>query len=437
MVMADATRSPTKPVHLVPMEDTVMFPGAGSSALGSQVGSGAGQGAGDGHGGSSLGGAGPRSQASRPSRKGGGGGGGGGGGSAHSAGGGGSGAHDAHGGGHDDPYIQFKKQIGQKVGFSQFMWQFQQKQQHKQHLREMRSYVSEDVQHHRENVKKFEKYFFNPDAKAKAAAFEQQQLQRENKAMLKRLFKVSIAETPISAANNPSARLGVARKRNERLKAMREAKEAKLGYINTENRLLLKRISSVKGSFDYKKMEKDYKRHIKLRDAMRKVDNAKPKRGKHGKGGGGGGRGGRRKEGRRRARGGVGADTVGAQGNVRRLRGSGLELGTSLPALGEEAERARTQIEEEVRRRAAPQQPVQTAMITIDERRALVKSWRDAEAFRFQLADPETGAVRMLSLTDKEVDLLSERFGELVSMPNQSKITFLTSKLPVLLSGAM
>ena len=65
------------------------------------------------------------------------------------------------------------------------------------------------------------------------------------------------------------------------------------------------------------------------------------------------------------------------------------------------------------------------------------QSWRDAEAFRFQLADPETGAVRMLSLSDREVDLLSERFGELVNMPNQSKITFLTSKLPVLLSGSM
>ena len=222
-------------------------------------------------------------------------------------------------------------------------------------------------------------------------------------------------------------------------KEKREAKEAKLGYINSENRLLLKRISSVKGSFDYKKMEKDYKRHIKLRDAMRKVDNAKPKRRNRKKGRGGGGvRGRGRGRGRgRSARGGIGADTVGAQGNVRRLRGSGLGLGTSLPALGEEAERARTQIEEEVRRRAAPQQPVQTAMITIDERRALVKSWRDAEAFRFQLADPETGAVRMLSLSDREVDLLSERFGELVNMPNQSKITFLTSKLPVLLSGSM
>ena len=90
----------------------------------------------------------------------------------------------------------------------------------------------------------------------------------------------------------------------------------------------------------------------------------------------------------------------------------------------EEAERARTQIEEEVRRRAAPQQPVQTAMVTIDERRALVKSWRDAEAFRFQLADPETGAVRMLSLTDKEVDMLSERLVSYSACPICRKSRF-------------
>lgn len=405
--MSDATRSPSKPVYLEPGNETVMFPTGssavyeGTSAIESQIGSSAsmarsGLGA---HGGSSLGGVGLKSQTSKQIGR-------------------MKGSGGAYSGGNDDPYIQFKNQIGQKVGFSQFMWQYQQKKQHKQHLREMRSYVSEDVQIHRENVKKFEKYFFNPDAKAKAASFEAQKLQRENKAMLKRLFKVSISETPISAANNPRARLGVARKRNERLKALREAKEAKLGYINSENRLLLKRITSVKGSFDYKKMERDYKRHIKLRDAMRKVDDVKPKRRRRGR--------------HRRGKG----DTIGA-GNVRRLRGSGLDFGTSLPALGQEAERAKTQIEEEVRRRTAPQQPVQTAMITIDERRALVKGWRDAEAFRFQLADPETGAVRMLSLSDKEVELLSQRFGELSTMPNQSKVTFLTSKLPILLSGAI
>ena len=76
-------------------------------------------------------------------------------------------------------------------------------------------------------------------------------------------------------------------------------------------------------------------------------------------------------------------------------------------------------------------------MITIDGRRALVKSWRDSEAFRFQLADPETGAVRMLSLTDREVNQLSERFGDLAGMPNRQKVTFITEGLPILLSGTM
>ena len=327
----------------------------------------------------------------------------------------------------------------------------------------MRSYVGEDVKAHRLNVKHFEKYFFNPESKAKAVEFEKRKLQRENKGILKRLFKVSLAETPISAANNPSARLLVAKKRNERLRAMRDSNQSKLNYINSENRLLLHRISTVRGSFDYKKMDNDYKRHIKLRDAMRKVDdpilsskkrkkkrrngnnsrhNGKSSTGGGGSGGGGGG-GNSRNSGRRRR------STQGQKGRtqeettdldnetIEKIRGSGNGIGTTFPSLGKGTERAKTKIEEEIRRRAAPEQPIQTCMITIDGRRALVKSWRDSEAFRFQLADPETGAVRMLSLTDREVNQLSERFGDLVGMANQQKVAFITERLPILLSGAL
>jgi hypothetical protein len=371
-----------------------------------------------------------------------------------------------------DPYDLFKHQIGQKVGFSQWMWRYQQKKQHKMHLREMRSYVSEDVKAHRDNVKHFEKYFFNPEAKAKAVEFEQKKLQRENKSLLKRLFKVSLAETPISAANNPRARLSVAKKRNERLRAMRDSNQSKLNFINSENRLLLHRISSVRGSFDSNKMESDYKRHIKLRDAMRKVDDPKLKKKRKGscgsrrRGGGtgmGSGRG-RRGGGRRSSGNGSGrANSSGSSrspsmsqmastdsldremaissnsnsSSVEKIEGRGNKISTKFPALSKGTEKAKTKIGEEIRRRQAPEQPVQTSMITIDGRRALVKSWRDADAFRFQLADPETGAVRMLSLTDSEVQQLSDRFGDLINMANEQKVTFITEKLPILLSGAM
>jgi hypothetical protein len=363
-----------------------------------------------------------------------------------------------HGGSQIDPFELFKHQIGQKVGFSQWMWRYQQKKQHQQHLQEMRSYVGEEVKAHQLNVKHFEKYFFNPETKAKAAEFEQKKLQRENKGILKRLFKVSLAETPISAANNPKARLLLAKKRNERLRAMRDSNQAKLNYINSENRLLLHRISNVRGSFDYKKMNSDYKRHIKLRDAMRKVDNPKPKRKKKSRGVNGnhngsssnssnnGNSSGRKRDRRRRRS----RQEVGRQGDseghddtnldmeaIQKIQGTGNNIGTTFPSLGKGTDRAKTKIEEEIRRRAAPEQPIQTSMITIDGRRALVKSWRDSEAFRFQLADPETGAVRMLSLTDREVNQLSERFGDLVGMPNRQKVTFITERLPILLSGTM
>ena len=430
-VMSDATRRPTHPVHVPPTpDDLVMFPpgsqlpansGSALPVVGHQDGPGssglhASEGGTAGHGGH---------------------------------GGGRAGCGGKHGGSQVDTYELFKHQIGQKVGFSQWMWRHQQKMQHKMHLREMKSYVSEDVQAHRDNVKHFEKYFFNPETKAKAAKFEQKKLQRENKSILKRLFKVSLAETPISAANNPTARLLLAKKRNERLRAMRDSNQQKLNYINAENRLLLHRISNARGSFDIKGMNSDYKRHIKLRDAMRKVDNPKPKRKKRGGGrkqrrGGGGGR--------NRGQGGSeishmqqsldgssmhGSEFDGSRSSVEKIRGTGNNIGTTFPSLGKGTEKAKTKIEEEVRRRAAPEQSVQTSMITIDGRRALVKSWRDSEAFRFQLADPETGAVRMLSLTDREVNQLSERYGDLVGMANEQKVTFITERLPILLSGAM
>tara|TARA_B100000780_G_scaffold275079_1_gene241086 strand:- start:115 stop:1482 length:1368 start_codon:yes stop_codon:yes gene_type:complete len=427
-VMSDASRSPTRPIQVPPTpEDQVMFPSGSEllqtngSILPSVV-----QNDGTGNMNNTR-----SSEGQEGELK-------------------GSKSAQPHGGGHGgsqvDPYDLFKHQIGQKVGFSQWMWRYQQKKQHKMHLREMRSYVSEDVTAHRENVEHFKKYFFNPEAKAKAAEFENQKLQRENKSILKRLFKVSLAETPISAANNPKSRLLVAKKRNERLRAMRDSNQSKLNHINSENRLLLHRISSVRGSFDYKQMDSDYKRHIKLRDAMRKVDDPKPKRKKKGRR--------RQRRGGRESQGSSvsrvrSVDSLDAEmeatsrgngnghGGIDKISGTGNNIGTTFPALGKGASKARTKIGEEVRRRAAPEQPVQTSMITIDGRRALVKSWRDADAFRFQLADPETGAVRMLSLTDREVAQLSERFGELVSMVNTQKITFITAKLPLLLSGAM
>ncbi len=334
--------------------------------------------------------------------------------------------HGHSGGDETDPYELFKHQIGQKVGFSQFMWRYQQKKQHKLHLREMESYVSADVKAHQESVSTFEKYFFNPDAKEKAKQFEVAKLRRENKSLLKRLFKVSISETPISAANNPAARLRLAKKRNERTRAMREANQNKLNYINSENRLLLHRISTVRGSFDYGKMESDYRRHIKLRDAMRKVDDPVKKKRQAAL------RKKRRARLRKRRR-----NVIPKSNGIQRLHGRGLGITGSLPALHRNVRDAGPKIAQEEARRASTEQDVQAIMITLDGRRALVKSWRDAEAFRFQLADPETGAMRMLTLSDDEVDHLSQRWSELRTMTNMDKVGYLTEKLPELLSGEL
>ena len=288
----------------------------------------------------------------------------------------------------------------------------------------MESYVSADVKAHQESVRTFEKYFFNPDAKEKAKRFQMAKLQRENKSLLKRLFKVSISETPISAANNPSARLRLAKKRNERTRAIQEANQVKLNYINSENRLLLQRISTVRGSFDYAKMESDYRRHKKLRDAMRKVDDPVKKKRQAAL------RKKRRERLRKRQQ-----NVIPNSNGIPRLSGRGLGITGSLPALHRNVREAGPKIAQEEARRASTEQDVQAIMITLDGRRALVKSWRDAEAFRFQLADPETGAMRMLTLSDDEVEHLSQRWSELRTMSNMDKVGYLTEKLPELLSG--
>ncbi len=309
----------------------------------------------------------------------------------------------------DGPYAAYQKQIGQKVPFSDFLQQWRSKKIHLDSIRNMESHVLNDVKAHRRRVKKFEKYFHNPELHEKVKQFERNKLRRENKSILKRLFQVTVMETEISAANNPVNRLGLLKKRRARQKAIRESNQQKLNYINSENKLLLRRLKNVRGSFDRKKMKSDYKRHIKLRDAMRKVDNPQPNR-----------------SGRKRRR---------RRGKIPKLAGSGQNFSTSLPSLHANASIARKSIESAVERQMSAYQEPQQAMVTIDGRRSLVRSWRDVEGFSFQLNDPETGAQRTLHLTDDEVEQLAMRFAELNGMPNAKRLIYLTSKLPILLSA--
>ena len=314
----------------------------------------------------------------------------------------------------------FKRQMGQRVPFTTWHWRQQQRKIHLNSLANMESYVTQDVRKHRDKVKKFEKFFFNPGVKEKMAAFEQQQIDRDNKAMLRRLFLVSVTETEISAANNPKARLGNLKRRHERLRAMQAAQKMKIGHINRENKLLHSRIVNVRSSFDHKKMKADFKRHIKMRNAMRKVDDPEPKKKPKRR---------RRRRRKRRTNASFGSPDD-------RLRGSGMNISQSLPSLHEAANRHRQALEEEYRRKNEPIQPEKTSLVSIGGRRALVKSWRDEKAFHFELIDPDTGAAREFEMTDLEVYQLAEsRFPRMHDMHNEAKLKHLTKHLPELLGG--
>ena len=115
-VMSDATRSPTRPIKVPPTpDDQVIFPSNSGSPLqnngGSMLPSGAtnqGHAAGNNNVTSYVHNQSDTTQKNQNQKR------------------------RGHGGGSQiDPFELFKHQIGQKVGFSQWMWRYQQKKQHK------------------------------------------------------------------------------------------------------------------------------------------------------------------------------------------------------------------------------------------------------------------------------------------------------------------
>ena len=71
-----------------------------------------------------------------------------------------------------------------------------------------------------------------------------------------RVFMVSVSDSPISKLNSAAGRKREKRQRMDRIKALRQAKQMKMDYINRENQLMIKRISQARSSFDHKEEKK-------------------------------------------------------------------------------------------------------------------------------------------------------------------------------------
>ena len=169
-------------------------------------------------------------------------------------------------------------------------------------------------------------------------------------------------------------------------------------------------------------MKSFFERHEKLRKAMRKVDDAEGyEQSTRRKG--------RRKKRRRKKPLVKGLATSSSSLDA---HGSSLGLQSSLPDISAAAATAALA----AKRRPDNIEKVDS-MITIDGVRMLVTGWIDVTTYIFELADPTTGASRIMRLSLDEVDRLSSgRFRQLQRCSNRDEtLRELIVILPILLTS--
>jgi hypothetical protein len=295
---------------------------------------------------------------------------------------------------------KWNSQLGMKSSWVTFQWQQQQSKCHKNALKTMTSFVAEDVKKHMRKIRDDAKLYNNETMKQASKNYHRSRLDKHNKDILKRLFLVSVTETPITKITSSTGRRREKKQRQDRLKAIRQAKQSKMDYINSENELMLRRIAAARSSFDHKKEKEFFARHKKLRAAMRKVkDKPKPKR------------------------------------KRRRKRLQKLEERTTpipgivppLPALN--AKEAEPDL---VKMGNSNYQ----AMISLDGKRVQASAYVLHDKIHFDLIDPNTGAKRGFDLTTQELNnLIDTRFREMRGMSGRHRLKGLVERLPKLLQG--
>eukprot|EP00945_MAST-04E_sp_MAST-4E-sp1_P004494 g4494.t1 len=302
----------------------------------------------------------------------------------------------------------WNNQLGMKSSWVTYQWQQQQKKCHKKALSTMTSFVQEDVKKHMRKIRDDAKLYNNDGMKEAAAKYKQGRLNENNKEILKRLFMVSVSDSPISKLNSAAGRKQEKRQRMDRIKALRQAKQMKMDYINRENQLMIKRISQARSSFDHKEEKKFFERHKKLRAAMRRVKD-KPKKGRKGRG-----KRGRGKKGENNAR--------SAGGHL-----PPTEMSPTLPRISRK---------EDSNDPLKLNNSAYQTMVTVDGSRVQASTFVYADHLRFELLDPRTNAVRGFELTNQELgQLIDTRFRELRGFSGKERIKGITERLPQLLQG--
>ena len=178
----------------------------------------------------------------------------------------------------ENHFKSFKKQLGEKTGLVTWTHHKEMRKIHCDQIRYSRSLVQMDVVAHQQAVAHTRKLILDPVRDARVKVLAERKIKFGNDDLMKRITKRLAEPTPITEAASPFWRKRHTKYRVVKANLQRIADEEHIKYRNRDNLELLHLIENATPYYDPKEWEEAFQRHIRLKKAMRKVDDPEKKK---------------------------------------------------------------------------------------------------------------------------------------------------------------
>ena len=175
-------------------------------------------------------------------------------------------------------FADYNDQEGMGVSKVTFSWLKEMRAVHCKLIRHAKSYVVEDVEEHEVLADKLAILFDTTEARARERLLHERKLQRENLHMLKNISNLQFEKTEISETLDPTWRKKQLKHALDHTKHLRVARQLELDVVNKHNQELLHFLQKAEPYYSNKNQREHWRRHVRLREAMRKVMPKKKKK---------------------------------------------------------------------------------------------------------------------------------------------------------------
>ena len=175
-------------------------------------------------------------------------------------------------------YEDYNDQEGMGEGYVSWSWNKEMRRVHVGLIRNAKSYVVEEVQKHEVLADKLAIMFDTTEARERNKILWERKLKRENLHMVHNIAKMQDEVTDIGQCLDPTWRAKQVEKALEHTKHLRIARQVDLDVVNRDNQQLLHFLKNAKPNYSNKNQKEHWKRHCRLRKAMRKVADYVPKK---------------------------------------------------------------------------------------------------------------------------------------------------------------